>query len=305
MASVDTVHFDLFRFSESTIDKDGNWSKLNRTWSSFVQYMGDCWWGSVSEERIESFLIRPEVANGAIVIAETFHDTALPRVCSGMVKTDNTIITFNIILHQGSYSSTKFEHWRTGNLVERIQRLMKEVPGGYLLVRPGDIPDGPKRFSGARVVDEMRDMIQLLKGAWWGLTHGWYRYYKSFEHREQIQDLQRMKEGYHCISAAAICYMYQDSCGHLFEIIASDYGIYYVTFCDGGFKLELDHGKTKHFSTLRRLLDHMTTVEKVTFVRRPTPTLQQLCRRVIKVDQETIKFLPQPLRDFLWVDPWE
>ena len=291
VASMDTTHFDSCRFAESAISKSGNWYVLNQQWFWFMQMLNKRWWGSVSEEHIESFLSRPEVDDWAIVLAENFYGAAPGIVCSGMLKFNNIIFRLDFDLDRVYHRENRHLHLDTLVIVN--------TPVACLMPRPQDIPDGPKRFFGACVVEQMRDMIQLLKGAWWGLTHG----LNTLKCKGQIEDLQRMKEGYYCNPAAAICYMDDESCGHLFKILTSDLQIYHVTFCGTGFKLETDNGESKQFSTLRSLLDHMTTVKRVTFVSRPPPRLKQLCRRAIDVNWETVNDLPQTLLDFLGVNP--
>ena len=288
MASIDPAIF------ESRAITFVNWCTLNQTWPSFVEFLNGSWWGSVTQERIVSFLNRPEVADGAIVIAEAFGSTYFPVLCSGMLKSDTGIMGFAIGIDRGHYTGLDYEHF-LGTPVDLIKELIDEWPGRYLLARPDNIPDGPRRFSGARIVEEMRDMIQLLQSAWWGLTDG--RNTASMEYRERIKDLQRLKEEHACNPAAATCNVYASRGGHLFEIITSDPRIYHVTICGIGYKLETDKGNTKHFSTLRSLLDHMTAVEGVTFVTGPIPTLQQFHMREIKDDQEAVGLLPRRLKD--------
>lgn len=62
----------------------GNWPLLDRSWLSFVESLGDNWWGSVSEQQMTSFLNRPDVNAGAFAISENCG--AVPGgVCSRMM----------------------------------------------------------------------------------------------------------------------------------------------------------------------------------------------------------------------------
>lgn len=263
MAYVNSSHFNSLRLCyprDKKRNETGNWPLLNESWSSFVDWMHDrCWWGSVSEEQIMSFLNRPEVTVGATVIAGYFGDM-LGGVCSGMVKTnENTIITFDVYVERGYYKCTEFVQWEYVDPVSMIRDLIEGVPQGYLMARPRAIPDGPNGFSGTHVVEEMRAMIPLLKGAWWGLSTGSSP--TSSQHIEVIQALQK-KEDEHHTPAAAICHMNEDLRGYLFEIVTAKGKTYKVTFDKSGFTL----GTGVHFSTIRALLRHMSTVEHVTFV---------------------------------------
>lgn len=81
---------------------------------------------------------------------------------------------------------------------------------------------------------------------------------RSSKHIEVIQDLIKMEDEYPK-PAAAICYMDEEECGYLFEIVTAKGQPYKVTFDNSGFVLDTDI----HFNSMTSLLDHMTTVVKV------------------------------------------
>ncbi|XP_045073157.1 uncharacterized protein LOC123486044 [Coregonus clupeaformis] len=56
------------------IDLMLKWSILNRTWHSFLEWLGERWWGSVSADQISSFMGGPKIRFGDIVIAAHFGD---------------------------------------------------------------------------------------------------------------------------------------------------------------------------------------------------------------------------------------
>lgn len=238
-----------------------NWTLLNRTWSSFIDWMRDqCWWGSVSQEQIVSSLNRPEVAVGAIAIAGYFGDM-VRGVCSGMVKYNkDTIIPFGVFVRHGYYRCTDFVQWPYENPVTMIRELIEEVPHGYLMAKPKDVPnDNPNDFSGTHVVEEMCEMIRSLGNAWWGLLPGSSPMLRDYTEVEK--DLLRQKTSELDNPSAAICYMSNDDPeGYLFEIVTSEGNVYKVTFDKSGFFL----GEEGHFSTMKALVSYMS--RKVNFV---------------------------------------
>jgi hypothetical protein len=268
MAYMGRRQFDSLRVAKQR--KYGNWPLLNRSWLPLVEWLGERWWGSVSKEQLVSSLNRPEVTVGAIAITAYFGDMQ-GGVCSCMVKsTDNTLIPFDIHVTQGYYKCTEFLDWDRGDPVQLITDVLKAVPSGYLMARPRDIPDEQNNWSGKCVVEGMREMIQLLEGAWWGHSTGSSP--MSSNHIEVIQDLKKMEDEYPK-PAAAICYMDEEEYGYLFEIVTAKGQPYKVTFDKSGFVLDTDI----HFNSMTSLLDHMTTVVKVSFVPRPLSTTQDLC----------------------------
>ena len=279
MAYVNGRQFDSIRVSYR--NEYGNWPLLNRSWLPLLESLGEKWWGSVSEEQLISYLNRPDVTVGAIAIAAYVGD--MPGgVCSGMVKSpDNSLIPFAIYITRGYYKCTDFVDWDSGDPAAMIEDVIKAVPEGYLMARPGDIPDGPNNSAGTLAVEGMRYMKQQLKHAWWGLLTGSSP--GSYKHIEVIQDLQKMEEE-HPNPAAAICHMDDNDIGYLFELVTANGNSYKVTFDKYGFVLVKDVvvnnviDTALHFDTMARLLDYMSKVEKVTFVPRPSPTLQELCR---------------------------
>lgn len=86
-------------------------------------------------------------------------------------------------------------------------------------------------------------------------------------------------EDEHPKPAATICYMDEEECGYLFEIVTAKGQPYKVKFDNSGFVLDTDI----HFNSMTSLLDHMTTVVKVSFVPRPFPTAQDLCMSTMDV----------------------
>lgn len=101
---------------------------------------------------------------------------------------------------------------------------------------------------------------------------------RSSKHIEVIQDLIKMEDE-HPKPAATICYMDEEECGYLFEIVTAKGQPYKVKFDNSGFVLDTDI----HFNSMTSLLDHMTTVVKVSFVPRPFPTAQDLCMSTMDV----------------------
>lgn len=153
------------------------WSLLNRPWLSFLEWLGEHWWGSVSGEQISSFMDTPKICAGDIVIAAHFGD--MPGVvCSVTVKTNNAVMTFGVFIRHDS------------NPIDIIDLVCK-LGEGHLLPRQRKIPHNPDYFSVTHIVEEMCYMIKVLKGAWWGASYGSSE--RLPEHRQS--DTASMNEG--------------------------------------------------------------------------------------------------------------
>lgn len=247
----------------------GNWPLLDRSWLSFVESLGDNWWGSVSEQQMTSFLNRPDVNAGAFAISENCG--AVPGgVCSCMMKTDDyVIISFAIYVIGGRYKCTDFLKWEYSQPANIIEDMIAKYPGGYLMARPRSIPGGQSEFPCIRVVEEMHTMIQSLKSAWWGLSFGQSpngRSSGSCEHTALLNNLKSMQME-KSNPAAAICYMDEHCSGYLFDIVTGKGKGYKVMFDRSGFRC----GANLHFSNIRELMDYMTRAKNVLFVPRPSP----------------------------------
>jgi hypothetical protein len=247
----------------------GNWPLLDRSWLSFVESLGDHWWGSVSEEQMISFLNRPEVKVGAFAIAD-YRGAEPGGVCSCMMKTgDCDIISFAIYVTGGRYKCTDFLEWEYSQPAKIIEEMIANYPGGYLMARPRAIPGGQSKGTCIRVVEEMHTMIQLLKSAWWGLSLGQSpngRSPGSSEHTALLNSLKSMQsENFN--PAAAVCYMDEHRSGYLFDIVTGKGKVYKIMFHGSGFRC----GTNLHFYTIGELIDYMRGARNVTFVPRPSP----------------------------------
>ena len=279
---------------------------LNRHWSSFIGYLDDNWWGSVSEDHVSSFLSRPDVKIGAVVVAACW--ASVPGgLCSFAVKqTDTSIQTCNMVVQRGRCHCTDISTWERSHPLQATDDLMESVENGHLIPKPQDVPEIPNvNVSVTGVVEEMRDMITSLEGAWWGTRYGCYT--SSPQHCKVLRDLQRMNvcDG-NPAAAAAVCYRDKNEPGYLFDIVTAKGNVYDVNFDSSGFNLGtvtgiiglLPNRSSLHFSNIRSLLQHMNT--SVTFVTRPFPTLQELCRDTIVTTTEMKDIeIPPHLKDFV------
>lgn len=227
-------------------------------------------------------------------------------VCSGIVKyTQDTIITFGINIHKGRYRCTDFVQWAYDNPIVMLKDVVEEVQGGYLLAKPYCMAEGKQRFSGTRVVEEMHGMLEQLSGAWWGrmrCTQG------SRERKEMIDNLQQ-QEAHQRNPVATVCNINDDLHGYLFEIVTAQDKVYKVTFDSSGFTLTNTTGPPIRFPTMKDIIQHMITVEHMTFATRPCATLQERCRRVITGNKEYLQVLdmdtavPQCIKDYVKGEP--
>lgn len=215
-----------------TQERDLNWSLLNRSWHSFLERLGECWWDSVSEEQISSFMNTTKIRAGAIVIAAYFGD--MPGgVCSVMVKTENAILTFAVFVRRGRYICNDLIQGEFENPIDIINELARKLGTVYLLPRPREMLHNPKYISVTYIVEEMRDMLEELKGPWWGAP--------SVKHLE----------------LKAVDYL-----GYLLEIVSAKGLRFMLGFDKFGFTL----GTSARHTNIKSVLTYIYTAENVIFV---------------------------------------
>ena len=196
-----------------------------------------------------------------------------------------------MIVERGRYRCTNFVQCDFSNPAALIQELIEEVEDecseARLVSKPQEVPEDPSRFSATRLVQDMRGMITSIGGSWWGVSNSRTGY---SEHLEMVNELEKMAIS-HRNPAAVVCFTDEYEPGYLFDILTAD-TTYMITFDASGYNLAYTSGV--HFATLTELLNYMST--KVTFVTRPIPTMQELCRRSV---QELKK--QDPTMDIPWL----
>ena len=251
------------------------WSVLHRSWHSFLDWLGERWWGSVAEEEIASFMTRPESRAGEIVIAA--YSGHIPGgVCSVTVKTGTALRRFSVLIRRGHYTCNRMVQGAYSNPIDVIQALTRDMGYVHVLPRPKCIHHNLNYFSVTHVMEEMCFMIQLLKRAWWGASCG--NCEGSPQHSELIEHL-RMRGESIFNPAAVLHYMDEDCSGYLFEIVTAKGNRYKVTFDTLGFTL----GTSKRFSEITSVLAYVTKIENVVFVYGPR---SQMHDRGVGVDSK-------------------
>ncbi|CAJ1061410.1 uncharacterized protein LOC123485190 [Xyrichtys novacula] len=226
------------------------WTELQESWKSFVSWLGERWWGSVSEESVRTFMDTSERRRiGDIVVSARFGD--MPGgVCSFTVKTESGLLSFPLLIRQRCYVCADLVEGDFSCPIDMLRKLARETYT-HLLPRPTTIPSNPQYFSLTRVVDDMCSVLDLLKSGWCDVSQ---------PHR--IIEYLQNKEGPSVNPAALICCVDDDSPGYLFEIIDAKGKRLKVTFNKLGFTF----GSGLHFSGLTSLLSHICEVDGVNFV---------------------------------------
>ncbi|CAJ1083086.1 piggyBac transposable element-derived protein 4-like [Xyrichtys novacula] len=226
------------------------WTELEESWKSFVGWLGERWWGSVSEESVRTFMDSSERRRvGDIVVSACFGDTP-GGVCSFTVKTESGLLSLPLLIRRRRYVCADLAEGDFSCPIDMLRKLARETYT-HLLPRPTTIPSDPQSFSLTRVVDDMWSVLELVKSGWCDVSR---------PHRI-IQYLQN-KEGPSVTPAALICCVDDDSPGYLFEIIDAKGKSLKVTFDKWGFTF----GSGLHFSGLTSLLSHICEVDGVHFV---------------------------------------
>ncbi|CAJ1064637.1 hypothetical protein D5F01_LYC24051 [Xyrichtys novacula] len=226
------------------------WTELEESWKSFVGWLGERWWGSVSEESVRTFMDSSERRRvGDIVVSACFGDTP-GGVCSFTVKTESGLLSLPLLIRRRRYVCADLAEGDFSCPIDMLRKLARETYT-HLLPRPTTIPSDPQSFSLTRVVDDMWSVLELVKSGWSDVSR---------PHRI-IQYLQN-KEGPSVTPAALICCVDDDSPGYLFEIIDAKGKSLKVTFDKWGFTF----GSGLHFSGLTSLLSHICEVDGVHFV---------------------------------------
>ncbi|CAJ1064646.1 uncharacterized protein LOC121561831 [Xyrichtys novacula] len=217
------------------------WTELEESWKSFVGWLGERWWGSVSEESVRTFMDSSERRRvGDIVVSACFGDTP-GGVCSFTVKTESGLLPLPLLIRRRRYVCADLAEGDFSCPIDILRKLSRETYT-HLLPRPTTIPSDPQSFSLTRVVDDMWSVLELVKSGWSDVSR---------PHRI-IQYLQN-KEGPSVTPAALICCVDDDSLGYLFEIIDAKGKSLKVTFDKWGFTF----GSGLHFSGLTSLLSHI------------------------------------------------
>ncbi|CAJ1064643.1 hypothetical protein D5F01_LYC24051 [Xyrichtys novacula] len=247
--------YDDYRSDAAELEVEGRfatcrWTELEESWKSFVGWLGERWWGSVSEESVRTFMDSSERRRVRdIVVSACFGDTP-GGVCSFTVKTESGLLSLPLLIRRRRYVCTDLAEGDFSCPINMLRKLARETYT-HLLPRPTTIPSDPQSFSLTRVVDDMWSVLELVKSGWSDVSR---------PHRI-IQYLQN-KEGPSVTPAALICCVDDDSLGYLFEIIDAKGKSLKVTFDKWGFTF----GSGLHFSGLTSLLSHICEVDGVHFV---------------------------------------
>ncbi|XP_045072036.1 uncharacterized protein LOC123485190 [Coregonus clupeaformis] len=243
------------------IDLMLKWSILNRTWHSFLEWLGARWWGSVSADQISSFMGGRKIRFGDIVIAAHFGD--MPGgVCSVTAKTQNEVLTFHVAICGGSYICKDLVEGDFSTPIDIIRHLVDKLGEGRILRQHWTIPHNPDYFSVTHIAGQMCYMMKVLKDSWWGASYGnevWSPHY-----REVIEHLRKKGPMYEN-PAAAIHYMDDVSLGYLFDIVTAFGNRFKVTFDTFGFTV----GTRARFSDIAGVLSYISRIDRVTFVSPP------------------------------------
>lgn len=130
-----------------------NWSILNTSWHSFLEWLGEHWWGSVREQQVISFM---ESTSRPGSIAVTAHFGDVPGgVCSVTVKTEDTVWTFHIFICKGNYKCTQLVQGGFKHPIVIIRQTFRELGKGVLLPKPRTIFRNPNYFSVTHIVEDM------------------------------------------------------------------------------------------------------------------------------------------------------
>lgn len=238
-----------------------NWSILNKSWHSFLEWLGEHWWGSVSKEQIITFMDKANIRKGDIVVAAHFGGMQ-GGVCSIMVKTQDSVMTFTVAISRGRYICTDMVQGLFSTPIDIMKVLVRKLGEGHLLRRPGYMTHNPKCFAMAHIVDEMCYMVKVLNTSWWGAT---FLSLKMSPLHGEVIELLRMRTNKHTNPAAAIHYIDEDSLGYLFDIVTANGKRFKVAFDNSGFTI----GTGERFSEITSVLSRICCLENVTFVARP------------------------------------
>lgn len=238
-----------------------NWSILNRSWHSFLDWLGERWWGSVSKEQIMAFMDTAKIRPGDIVISAHFGGMQ-GGVCSIVVKTQDAVVTFTVVISRGRYICTDMVQGLFATPIDIMKVLVRKLGRGHLLPRPRGMAHNPEYFAMTHIVNEMCYMVKVMKGSWWGAAFLCLE--MSPPHGEMIE-LLRMKSNMYTNPAAAIHYTDEDSLGYLFDIVTAKGKRFKVAFDNLGFTI----GTGARFSLITSVLSHIGSLEKAIFATRP------------------------------------
>lgn len=76
----------------STCYVSKRWCPLSQQWPSFVESMGQLWWGNVLPDAIDKILAVAPV--GSVVVHDPRHEDPAGMVCAGHVRTKDGLETF-------------------------------------------------------------------------------------------------------------------------------------------------------------------------------------------------------------------
>jgi hypothetical protein len=238
-----------------------SWSILNTSWHSFLEWLGERWWGSVSKEQIITFMDTSNSRKGDIVVAAHFGGMQ-GGVCSIMVKTQDSVMTFTVVISRGRYICTDMVQGLFSTPIDIMKVLVRKLGEGHLLRRPRWMAHNPKYFAMTQIVDELRYIVKLIKGSWWGAA---FLSLEMSPPHGKVIELLRMRTNKHTNPAAAIHYMNEDSLGYLFDIVTAKGKRFKVTFDNLGFTI----GTGVHFPYITSILSRICCLEDATFVARP------------------------------------
>lgn len=266
-------------FDESCNTNISDWELLNNTWFDFIQKLGDRWWGDVSLEAITTYMNRPDIEIGAVIVSGYEHrdgDVIPGILCCITVKTPNNTVARSLVyIHNGVFVSTFSRRSYTKLWSVICNALNKPYVGkGHLVRRPPTLPYVEQLYYVTSVIYQMRDFIRSMQELWWG----------SSRHRDRaLSDIKRCQDQH---SAGLVCITQQSEIGYLFDVVTQQARCYIVTFNKPGFILKtLDHNgsvcATSCFRSITGVLAHMKTSMHLTFVPRPCPVLQDLCRDIV------------------------
>lgn len=198
---------------------------------------------------------------GDIVVAAHFGGMQ-GGVCSITVKTQDSVMTFTVVISRGRYICTDMVQGLFSTPIDIMKVLVRKLGEGHLLRRPTGMAHNPIYFAITHIVDEMCYMVKVMKGSWWGAA--FLSLEMSPPHGEVIE-LLRMRTNMYTNPVAAIHYMDEDSLGYLFDIVTAKGKRFKVTFDNLGFTI----GTGARFPDITSVLSRICRLEDATFVGRP------------------------------------
>ncbi|KAJ8009765.1 hypothetical protein DPEC_G00067620 [Dallia pectoralis] len=210
------------------------WSLLHTSWPAFLEWLGDRWWGSVSYEKIMSFMARPNIHAGDVVVAAHFGDTR-GGVCSITVKTEDAVQTFTVAISGGRYVCTDLVDRDVLDPIDIVREMQSATRRVHLLPRPRGMPEIPNCLSVTEVMKQMRFLMSMMDTVWWGASRS---NSSSHQHREMMRQLKdETAPGDRNVYGVLGHNLDEQSLGYLFEVVTLK-GRFKVSFDKSSFLVD-------------------------------------------------------------------